>query len=73
MSRIALPDNAAARAAAQYLLRNGLATYQEIAELAGVSRQTIRYWAIELGAETARDKYLAKLWRDTLREMKQNE
>ena len=67
MSRLALPDNDAARAAAQQLLRKGLATYQEIASLCGVSRQTIRYWAVGLGAESAREEHLACLWADTLR------
>lgn len=67
MSQRALVDNDAARAAAQSLLRKGLATYQEIAALCGVSRQTIRYWAVQLGAETAREDYLTKLWDDTLR------
>ena len=70
MGRTALPDNAAAKAAAQYLLTSGLATYVEIAELCGVSRQTIRFWAIELGAESAREKHLAKLWREALRKNK---
>ena len=51
MGRTALPDNAAAKAAAQDILRQGLATYVEIAALSGVSRQTIRYWAVELNAE----------------------
>ena len=28
----------------------------------------VRLWSIQLGAETAREKYLAELWRETLRE-----
>jgi predicted transcriptional regulator len=70
MGRSALTDNAAAKAAAQDILRKGLATYQEIAALSGVSRQTIRFWAVELGAESAREKHLTKLWRDALRQNK---
>ena len=70
MGRTALPDNAAAKAAAQDILRQGLATYVEIAALSGVSRQTIRYWAVELNAESARERHLAKLWKDTLRQNK---
>lgn len=70
MGRTALPDNAAAKAAAQDILRQGLATYVEIAALSGVSRQTIRYWAVELNAELARERHLAKLWKDTLRQNK---
>lgn len=70
MGRTALPDNAAAKAAAQYLLRQGLATYVEIAALSGVSRQTIRFWAIELDAESAREKHLAKIWQDALHRAK---
>ena len=68
MGRSALTDNAAAKAAAQYLLSQGLANYVEIADLCGVSRQTIRYWAIELGAESAREKHLKKIWREALRQ-----
>ena len=71
MGRTALPDNAAAKAAAQDILRQGLATYVEIAALSGVSRtQTIRYWAVELNAKSARERHLAKLWKDTLRQNK---
>ena len=68
MRKTTLIDHDAAKRAAQSLLRQGLATYVEISELSGWSRQTIRYWAIELDAETARREHLAKLWRETLRE-----
>jgi hypothetical protein len=67
MSKQTLTDNAATKAAAQSLLRAGLATYSELSELSGKSRQTIRYWANELAAESARQDHLEKLWRDTLR------
>jgi transposase-like protein len=48
------------KAAAVYLLRRGMATYQEVATLAGVSRQIVRHWAQEF--PTAREEYLAKVW-----------
>lgn len=68
MSRkTALSDPATVKAAAQDLLRQGLATYAEIAALSGYSRQTIRWFAGELDAESAREEHLAKIWRDALR------
>ena len=70
MPKQTLPDHDAVKAAAQQLLKNGTATYSEIAALSGRNRQTIRLWSIQLGAETAREKYLAQLWRETLRENK---
>ncbi len=62
-----LPDSAASKHAAQYLLRNGLATYAEISAVSGWSRQTIRYWAVELAAESARQDQLDKLWTKAMR------
>jgi predicted transcriptional regulator len=67
MSRKALSNHDATKAAAQSLLRQGLATYAEIAALSGYSRQTIRFFAGELGAENAREEHLAKLWDRALR------
>ena len=55
--------------AAQYLLRKGLANYVEIADLSGRSRQIVRFWAKELGAETARQEHLAKIWAQALRQV----
>ena len=66
MPKQTLSDHDVAKRAAQYLLREGLATYAEIAALTGKSRQAARKWAIELGAESARQDHLAKLWRDAL-------
>jgi hypothetical protein len=67
MRKTALIDHDAGKQAAQYLLRNGLATYAEVAAISGRSRQVVRLWATELGAETARQDHLAKLWREALR------
>jgi predicted transcriptional regulator len=69
MGKKTLIDHDPTKAAAQYLLQQGLATYVEIADLSGRSRQIIRHWAQQLDAETARQKHLAKLWRDTVREV----
>jgi transposase-like protein len=46
------------------LLARGVATMSEVAELAGVSRQLVRYWAEREGLDpvTARRDYLARLW-----------
>ncbi len=70
MSEPALCDTAATKHAAQYLLRNGLATYAEISAVSGWSRQTIRYWAVELAAETARQDQLDKLWTRAMEQRK---
>ena len=61
-----LPEHAAGKRAAQSLLRTGQATPSEIAALSGRSRQVVRLWMKELGAETARQDYLAKLWAKAL-------
>ncbi len=63
MAKTALADNDTRKAAAQYLLKRGEASYAEIADLLGISRQAVRQWNVE----SNRAKYLAKLWRDTLR------
>jgi hypothetical protein len=68
MRKTTLIEDAAIKSAAQYLLREGLATYAEIAVLSGRSRQVVRLWAMELGAESARAERLEKLWRDALRQ-----
>lgn len=70
MRKTALPDHDASKRAAQSLLRDGLATYAEIAAISGRSRQVVRLWATELGAELARREHLARLWRDALRQNK---
>lgn len=50
------------KAAVIYLLRHGLATLSEAANLAGRSRQIVRHWARELPAD-ARDAHLAAQWK----------
>jgi len=70
MPKQTLAKHDAVKTAAQYLLREGLATYAEVAALTGKSRQGVRKWAIELGAETARQDHLAKLWKDAVRQNK---
>lgn len=52
--------------AAINLLGRGLATYSEIAELAGVKRQTVRWWARELDPGS-RDVYLKEQWAKALK------
>ena len=68
MQRKTLIDHETTKRAAQSLLREGLATYAEIAAISGRSRQIVRFWAEELGAEDARQERLEKLWRDALRQ-----
>lgn len=52
--------------AAVYLLERGLASYSEIAGLAGVKRQTVRWWARKLDPE-ARQVYLREQWAKALK------
>jgi len=66
MPKQTLAKHDAAKRAAQYLLREGLASYAEVAALTGKSRQGVRKWAIELDAETARQDHLAKIWHEAL-------
>jgi hypothetical protein len=61
-----LPEHAAGKRAAQHLLSRGLASYAEVAALAGRSRQIVRKWASQIDAETARREHLQKLWNDAL-------
>jgi hypothetical protein len=49
------------KAAALYMLKNGLASYKEIAELSGRSRQIIRIWGGRVDAPEARKRYLQRL------------
>lgn len=48
------------KAAALYMLRRGLATYAEIAELSGRSRQIVAHWGKEF--PDARAEYLKVQW-----------
>ena len=50
------------KAAALYMLKNGLASYKEVAELSGRSRQLIRIWGRKVDAPEARKRYLKKVW-----------
>ena len=50
------------KAAALYMLKNGLASYKEIAELSGRSRQIIRIWGGKVDAPKARKRYLQGVW-----------
>ena len=52
----------AAKAAALYMLKNGLASYQEIAKLSGCSKQVIRIWGGKVDAPKARKQYLQRAW-----------
>jgi hypothetical protein len=58
------------KAAALYMLRNGLASYQEIAQLSGRSRQVIRVWGKKVDAKAARKRYLRKIWIDARRSLR---
>jgi hypothetical protein len=53
---------ASAKAAALHMLKNGLASYKEIAELSGRSRQVIRVWGLRVDAPEARKRYLQRVW-----------
>lgn len=56
----------AAKAAAVALLTKGLASQSEVARLAGVSRQLVRHWALDIPVERNRNAVLSKLWRAEL-------
>jgi hypothetical protein len=60
-------DESAHRAAIS-LLRNGLASPSEVAQLAGVSRQLVNYWATEIDWRKARAARLAREWRAAIRD-----
>lgn len=62
----ATPDDTTKRAALK-LLRRGLVTQSEAARLAGVSRQLMRHWALEIDTEAAREHFLTALWQKSLR------
>jgi hypothetical protein len=52
------------KAACLYMLERGLASYVELEELSGRSRQIIRVWAQEY--PNARAEYLRKKWAKAL-------
>jgi DNA invertase Pin-like site-specific DNA recombinase len=53
--------------AAINLLERGVASYSEIAALAGVKRQTVRWWARKLDPQ-ARQVYLREQWAKALKQ-----
>jgi DNA invertase Pin-like site-specific DNA recombinase len=55
--------------AAVYLLERGLASYSEIAALAGVKRQTVRWWARNIQPDS-RAEYLRQQWAKALERAK---
>ena len=62
-------DGSKEQAAALALLRKGLVTQSEAAELAGASKQLVRHWCLRRGIDTAaaREAYLRKTWQRALR------
>ncbi|WP_143130557.1 hypothetical protein [Bradyrhizobium arachidis] len=56
------PEWEATKSAALYMLRNGLASYKEIAELSGCSKQVVRIWGIKVDAPKARKRHLQQAW-----------
>ena len=64
-------DEHETRAAALEMLRAGLATQAEVAELAGVRRQYIHKLIIQEGldAVTERRAWLRKAWREVIRQL----
>lgn len=58
------------KAPALYMLRNGLASYQEIAQQSGRSRQVVRVWGTNVDAPAARKRYLRKIWIDAHRSLR---
>jgi hypothetical protein len=66
----ALIDHDAAKKAAQYLLRHGLASISEVTGLCGRSRQIVHHWARELDAVSTRERALSDLWRHAMRLIK---
>jgi hypothetical protein len=58
------------RAAVIRLLREGLVTHDEAADLASTSRELVQHWALREGIDiaTARATYLLKIWRSELTE-----
>jgi len=56
------------RAAVVSLLRDGLVTHDEAADLAATSRQLVQDWAVREGIDiaTCRAAYLLKIWHSQL-------
>ena len=62
--------NTTKRAAVIRLLRKGLVTHDEAADLASTSKELVRHWALREGIDiaTTRATYLLKMWRSELAE-----
>ena len=60
------------RQAVLEMLANGCCTLAEAAELAGTSRQLVRYWAkmAKLDAGKARKRLLLMIWRAALKRVR---
>ena len=60
--------NSMKRAAIVHLLREGLVTHDEAADLASTSRELVQHWAVREGIDiaTTRATYLLKVWRSQL-------
>jgi hypothetical protein len=58
------------RAAVMRLVRKGLLTPDEAADLTSTSRELVQYWAVREGIDiaTTRATYLLKIWRSELME-----
>jgi DNA invertase Pin-like site-specific DNA recombinase len=63
MTKDGTTKDPAAKAAAIALLSKGLASQAEVARLAGVSRQLMRHWAMDIPVEANRNAVLSKVWR----------
>lgn len=59
------------RAAAIAMLRSGMATLSEVADLAGTSRQLVRYWAKAAGVDWQAAR-AAKLQREFQRRLRKS-
>ena len=53
-------DDDTTKRAVQFLLKRGVASYIELAQLSGRSRQIVRHWAKDL--PDTRAEYLARQW-----------
>ena len=53
--------------AALRLMASGRATIAEVAKIVGITRQSVREWAVNAGLDVtkARAEFLAKLWQRT--------
>jgi hypothetical protein len=60
--------NGTKQAAVIRLLRKGLVTHDEAADLASTSRELVQHWALREGIDiaTTRATYLLKIWRSEL-------